>query len=88
MSDDKLVPGFIWVTAFSMVDREVVEKWPFLITISSIEAIAENTHYRSEGLRCGRLFMKNVGNGVEAYSVLETPEEIGELIRANLLKCR
>lgn len=87
MSDSKWVPGFIWVTAFGMVDKEVASKWSFLVDISSIEAIVENDYYRNVGLHCGRLILKNAGNRVEAYSVLETPEEIGELIRANWLKC-
>ena len=81
MSEMKWVPGFIWVTGFSISGREVDEKWPYLLAVSVIESVLEIRDYQRTGLRCGHIVLQTVDDAAGVRAVLETPEQIGELIR-------
>ena len=81
MSELKWVPGFIWVTGFSISGREVDEKWPYLLAVSAIESVSELRDYQRTGLRCGYIAVQTADGSAESRTILETPEQIGELIR-------
>ena len=81
MNEMKWVPGFIWVTGFSVSGREVDEKWPYLLAVSAIESVSELQDYQRTGLRCGCIALQTADDRAGVRTVLETPEQIGELIR-------
>ena len=81
MNEMKWVPGFIWVTGFSVTAREVDEKWPYLLAVSAIESVSELQDYQRTGLRCGCIALQTAEDTAGVRTVLETPEEIAERIR-------
>ena len=81
MNEMKWVPGFIWVTGFSVSGREVDEKWPYLLAVSAIESVSELQDYQRTGLRCGCIALQTAEDTAGVRTVLETPEQIADLIR-------
>ena len=81
MNEMKWVPGFIWVTGFSISGREVDEKWPYLLAVSAIESVSELQDYQRIGLRCGCIALQTAYDTAGVRTVLETPEQIADLIR-------
>ena len=77
----KWVPGFIWVTRFALSGREVAEKWPYLLAVSAIESVSEFQDYQRTGLRCGCIALQTADDTAAVRTVLETPEQIADLIR-------
>lgn len=81
MSEMKWVPGFIWVTGFSISGGGVDEKWPYLLAVSAIESVSELQDYQRTGLRCGCIALQTADDTAGVRTVLETPEQIADLIR-------
>ena len=81
MNEMKWVPGFIWVTGFSISGGGVDEKWPYLLAVSAIESVSELQDYQRTGLRCGCVALQTADDTAGVRTVLETPDQIADLIR-------